>query len=126
VRITTPCRRVVFSSYRYSSSEEHSDESSLYPHRAPPQSSFTLFPSRVMPYRSQVQQLLLELTLDGLDEFVDRDVSDGTSEPLSEYESSDSDILVVELAGDIDCLAKRVDNASSVALSYCVLMTCRV
>jgi hypothetical protein len=127
VRITTPCLRVVFCSYRYSSSEEHSDDSSLYPHLAPPQSNLTLSPARVMPYRSHVQQLLPELTLDGDDELVDRDVSDGTSESLSEskYESS-SDMEVAEEAGDIDCRAKRVESASRVALSYCVLMTCRV
>lgn len=81
----------------------------------------------MIPYRSQVQQLLLELTLDGDDEFVDRDVSEGTSESPSEskYESF-SDIDVVDEAGDIDCRAKRVDSASSAALSYCVSMTWRV
>jgi hypothetical protein len=77
-----------------------------------------------MPYRSHVQQLLAELTLDGDDEFVDLDVSDGTSESSSEskYEPS-SDILVAELAGDIVCRAKRELRASSVALSYCVFIT---
>jgi len=109
----------------YSSSEEHADESSLYPQRAPPQSSFTLSPERVMPYRSHVQQLLPELTLEGDDEFVDRDVKDGTSESLSESnsESSSSDIDVADEAGEMDCRAKRDDKAASVALSYCVLIT---
>jgi hypothetical protein len=80
-----------------------------------------------MPYRSQVQQLLPELTLEGDDEFVDRDVSEGTSESSSEskYESS-SDMDVVDEAGDIDCPAKRVESASRAALSYCVWMTWRV
>lgn len=43
-----------------------------------------------MPYRSHVQQLLPELTLEGDELLVERDVSDGTSESLSEsmYESS--------------------------------------
>jgi hypothetical protein len=97
VRMTTPCRRVVLASYSInaSSSLEHSDESSLYPHLAPPQSSLTLSPDRVMPYRSHVQQLLLELTLDGDELLVERDVRDGTLEPESEsesmYESSPSE-----------------------------------
>lgn len=82
--MTTPCLRVVFSAYTYSSSDEHSDESSLYPHLAPPQSSFTRSPARVIPYRSHVQQLLRELTLLGDDELVDREVRDGTSESSSE------------------------------------------
>lgn len=127
MRITTPCLRVWFFSYVYSSSDEHSDDSSLYPQRAPPQSSFTLSPVRVMPYRSHVQQLLPELTLDGDDELVDRDVSDGTSESSSEskYEPS-SEMDVAEEAGDIVWRAKRVDRASSAAWSYCVLTTCRV
>lgn len=66
-----------------------------------------------MPYRSHVQQLLPELTLDGDDEFVDRDVRDGTSESSSEskYESSEE----VDEAGDIVCRAKREDRASMVA-----------
>jgi len=81
-----------------------------------------------MPYRSHVQQLLPELTLEGDDEFVDRDVKDGTSESLSESnsESSSSEIDVADEAGEIVCLAKRDDRASSVALSYCVLITWRV
>jgi len=95
--MTTPCRRVVLASYSISASSslEHSDESSLYPHLAPPQSSRTLSPDRVMPYRSHVQQLLLELTLDGEELLVERDVRDGTLEPESEsesmYESSPSE-----------------------------------
>lgn len=46
-----------------------------------------------MPYRSHVQQLDPELTLDGDDELVERDVSDGTSESSSEsmYESESDD-----------------------------------
>lgn len=80
-----------------------------------------------MPYRSHVQQLLPELTLDGDDEFVDRDVRDGTSESLSESNSeSSSEIDVVEEAGESVCPAKRDERASSVALSYCVWMTWRV
>jgi len=125
--MSTPCRRVVFAAYSScsSSSEEQSDESSLYPHRAPPQSSLTRSPERVIPYRSQVQQLLPELTLDGDELFVDRDVSDGTSESLSEsmYESESDEM---EEAGDILCRANLVVRASSVALSYCVAMTWRV
>lgn len=80
-----------------------------------------------MPYRSQVQQLLPELTLDGDDELVDRDVSEGTSESSSEskYESS-SEMDVADEAGDIVCRAKRDERASRVALSYCVLITWRV
>lgn len=81
-----------------------------------------------MPYRSQVQQLLPELTLDGDDEFVDRDVRDGTSESLSESnsESSSSEKDVADEAGEIVCFAKRDERASRVALSYCVWMTWRV
>jgi hypothetical protein len=82
--MTTPWRRVVFSSYTYSSSEEQSDESSEYPHRAPPQSSLTRSPARVIPYLSQVQHELPELTLDGLELLVERLVSEGTSELSSE------------------------------------------
>jgi hypothetical protein len=78
-----------------------------------------------MPYRSHVQQLLPELTLDGDDELVDRDVRDGTSESSSEsrYESSSEE---AEEAGETVCLAKRDDRASMVAWLYCVLMTWRV
>jgi hypothetical protein len=79
-----------------------------------------------MPYRSHVQQLLLELTLDGEDEFVERDVSEGTSEESSESKSDSSDMDVADEAGDIVCLAKRDDSASMATLSYCVLMTWRV
>jgi len=93
VRITTPCRLVVLESYTLSSSLEHSLESSLYPHLAPPQSSFTRSPLRVMPYRSHVQQLLPLDTLLGDEEFVLRDVSDGTSEPRSLSESKYEDPL---------------------------------
>jgi hypothetical protein len=128
VRTTMPWRRVVLASYSSasSSSEEQSDESSLYPHRAPPQSSLTRSPERVIPYRSHVQQLLPELTLDGEELLVERDVSDGT-DSLSEsiYESS-SDNDEADDAGDIVCRANLLVNASSVALSYCVAMTWRV
>jgi len=57
--------------------------------------------------------------LDGDDEFVDRDVSEGTSESVSEprYESL-SEIDVADDAGEILWRAKRVVKASSVALSY--------
>lgn len=126
-RINTPRLRVVFCSYTYSSSDEHSLLSSLYPHLAPPQSSFTLSPARVMPYRSHVQH---EEPLDtelGDEEFVERDVSEGTSEPESESKSdSSSEMLVAEPAGDMVWRAKRVDSASRVALSYWVWMTSRV
>lgn len=73
-----------------------------------------------MPYRSQVQQLDPELTLDGDELLVDREVRDGTSESSSlsmKDESSESDRF---------CLASWVVRASSVALSYWVLMTWRV
>lgn len=78
-----------------------------------------------MPYRSHVQQLLPELTLDGDDELVLRDVKDGTSESSSEstYESSS---LEAEEAGETVCRAKRDVNASMVAWLYCVLITPRV
>lgn len=82
-----------------------------------------------MPYRSHVQQLLPEEILDGDDEFVERDVRDGTSEPESSEsnsESSSSEIDVAEEAGLIAWRAKRVESASRVALSYCVWMTSRV
>lgn len=82
-----------------------------------------------MPYRSHVQQLLPEETLDGDDELVDREVRDGTSEPESSESNSDSsssEIEVAEEAGLMAWRAKRVDNASSVALSYCVWITSRV
>jgi hypothetical protein len=77
-----------------------------------------------MPYRSQVQQLLPELTLDGDDELVLRDVKDGTSESSSEsrYESS----LDVDDAGETVCREKREVSASIVAWLYCVFMTWRV
>jgi len=96
VRITTPCLLVVLASYARSSSLEHSLESSENPHLAPPQSSFTRSPARVMPYRSHVQQLeALPLDKELGDELLDeRDVRDGTSEPRSlsesKYESSES------------------------------------
>lgn len=67
-----------------------------------------------------MQQLEPELTLDGDELFVDRDVSDGTSESSSESikeESSESSRF---------CLESWVVRASSVALSYCVLITWRV
>jgi hypothetical protein len=71
-----------------------------------------------------VQQLLPELTLDGDELLVDRDVRDGTSESLSEskYESSE----LVDEAGEMDCRENLLVRASSVALSYWVLMTWRV
>lgn len=122
--MTTPWRRVVLASYWCSSSDEHSEESSEYPQRAPPQSSFTLSPVRVIPKRSQVQHELPELTLDGLELLVDREVKDGTSEDSSEsYSDSSSDMEVVEPSGEIDCWLKRDVRASRVALSYCVLIT---
>lgn len=81
-----------------------------------------------MPYLSHVQQLLPLDTLDGDDEFVDRDVKDGTSESLSESnsESSSDSMDVVDEAGEMVCRAKREESASSVALSYWVWMTSRV
>jgi len=117
--MTTPWRRVVFSSYTYSSSDEQSSESSEYPHRAPPQSSLTRPPARVMPKRSHVQQLLPELTLLGELELVEREVRDGTSEPESESYSESEE-------SSTDCWAKRRLSSSSVVLSYWVLMTWRV
>jgi hypothetical protein len=77
-----------------------------------------------MPYLSQVQHVLPELTLDGEELFVERDVRDGTSESLSESMNDES--VDVEDAGDTDCRAKRLVSASMVAWSYCVLMTWRV
>lgn len=73
-----------------------------------------------------MQHELPELTLDGDELLVDRDVSDGTSESLSEsmYESESE--LDTDEAGDMVCLEKRLLSWSSVALSYCVLMTWRV
>lgn len=59
-----------------------------------------------------MQQLDPELILDGEELFVDRDVSDGTSESSSESmkdESSESSRF---------CLESCVVRASSVALSY--------
>jgi len=74
-----------------------------------------------------VQQLLPELTLDGDDELVDREVSDGTSEPPSESKlESSSEMDVVDEAGDMVWRAKREERAARTALSYCVLMTWRV
>lgn len=73
-----------------------------------------------MPYRSQVQQLDPELTLEGDELLVDREVRDGTSESSSlsmKEESSESSRF---------CLASWVVRASSVALSYWVLITWRV
>jgi len=117
---------VVLASYWYSSSDEHSDESSEYPHLAPPQSSFTLSPERVIPNLSHVQHELPELTLDGLELLVERDVSEGTllesSESYSDSDSS-SEMDVTEPVELIDWRLKRDVRASSVALSYCVLMT---
>lgn len=115
---------MVFASYscRYSSSDEHSLESSLYPQRAPPQSSLTLSPDRVMPYRSHVQHVLPDETLDGDELFVERDVRDGTSESLSES-MYDEPVDETDEAGEIVWRAKRLLSASSVALSYWVLMT---
>ena len=67
-----------------------------------------------MPYRSHVQQLLPELTLDGEELLVERDVRDGTSESSSEsmYESSSES----ELPGEIVWRAKRLVSWSSVSL----------
>jgi len=81
-----------------------------------------------MPYRSQVQQLLPELTLEGDDELVDRDVNEGTSESASESnsESSSSEMEVVDEAGEMVWRANLEDSASSVLLSYWVWMTWRV
>jgi hypothetical protein len=82
-----------------------------------------------MPYRSHVQQLLPLDTLDGEEEFVDRDVSDGTSESASESNSESSSSLSIEVvdeAGEIVWRAKRVERASRVALSYWVWITSRV
>ena len=67
-----------------------------------------------------MQHELPELTLDGLELFVERLVSDGTSELSSESYSESSD------DSSIVCLAKRALSASRVVLSYCVLMTWRV
>jgi len=83
-----------------------------------------------MPYRSHVQQLLPEEILEGDDELVDRDVSDGTSEPESSLSNSESDssseMDVAEPAGLMVWRAKREERASRVALSYWVWMTSRV
>lgn len=86
-----------------------------------------------MPYRSHVQHVLPELTLEGDELLVDLDVSDGTLEESSESYSSESsssssssEILVVELAGETVWRANCDVRAAMVALSYCVLMTCRV
>jgi hypothetical protein len=81
----------------------------------------------VIPYRSHVQhELPLEILL-GDEELVEREVSDGTSDPESESKSDSlSEMLVAEPAGEIAWRAKRVDRASRVALSYWVWMTSRV
>lgn len=73
-----------------------------------------------------MQQLLPELTLDGDELFVEREVSDGTSESLSEsmYESLSEDES--DDAGETVWRANWLVRASSVFLSYCVLMTWRV
>jgi len=60
---TTPCLRELRDTEYSSSDEQHELPSSLYPHRDPPQSSLTLSPPRVMPYRSHVQQPSSELGL---------------------------------------------------------------
>lgn len=72
-----------------------------------------------------MQHELPELTLEGEELLVERDVRDGTSESLSESMNEESDDDVVE-AGDTAVRANCEVSASSVALSYCVLMTCRV
>lgn len=85
-----PFRRVAPCRYSSSLSLEQLLPSSLLPHRAPPQSSLTRSPSRVMPYRSQVQQLLALLSeLGVLDELLRLLVRDGTSLSSSELSSSD-------------------------------------
>ena len=70
-----------------------------------------------------MQQLLPELTLDGLELLVERLVSEGTSEPESSESYSESSSS--EDSSSF-CSAKRRFSASSVVLSYCVLMTWRV
>lgn len=116
--MTTPCLRVVLASYARSSSLEHSLESSEKPHLAPPQSSLTRSPARVMPYRSHVQQLeTLPLDTELGDELLDeREVSDGTDESRSlsesKYESS-------ELVGDIEVRPNCDESWSSDAWLYC-------
>ena len=56
-----------------------------------------------------MQQLLRELTLDGDELFVERDVSEGTSESSSEsiYESSSSEYCEADDDGDIDLALLR-------------------
>jgi len=90
--MTTPWRRVDRLAYISSSESEHSESEN--PQREPPQSSLTRFPDRVMPKRSQEQELEVLETLDGLELLELRElVSDGTSESASESESSESSRL---------------------------------
>lgn len=67
-----------------------------------------------------MQHELPELILDGLELFVERLVSEGTSESSSELYSESSD------DSSIFWVAKRRLSSSKVVLSYCVLMTWRV
>lgn len=70
-----------------------------------------------------MQQLLPLLTLLGDEEFVLRDVSDGTSDPrslsLSKYEEPDEERDEMLEAGDMDVRAKREESWSSSAVLYC-------
>lgn len=71
------------SSLSLESSDEQSDASELpYPHRAPPQSSLTRSPLRVIPYRSQVQEPVE--TLDKLDGEDREEQSDEDGEELKD------------------------------------------
>lgn len=82
-----------------------------------------------MPYRSHVQQLLPLDTLLGDEEFVLREVSDGTSEPRSLSESKYEDPLERDEtleAGEMVVRAKREESWSRAAVLYCESTICRV
>lgn len=67
-----------------------------------------------------MQQLDEELILDGEEELEDREVSDGT------FDSSSESMKESESESESCWWARRLVRASSVALSYWVLMTWRV
>lgn len=99
--------------------------SSLYPHLAPPQSSLTRLPARVMPYRSHVQhelRLLTELAPGEL-ELLLRLLSDGTAELRSECESllssPDDESSSYESLGRRCWCAMRLASCSTARPLYC-------